>query len=661
MSGGDPQAIAKLMAKGEAAAARGDHAGARKQFEAAAKRSPDWRIRYRAGLNEAAAGRLDRAIRWLQEARKRAGGDPNVDANLGQMLLLADRPGEAVTPLEAAARAAPDAPQIHLMLADALAGSDRAPEAEAAYRRVLAVAPETRPETRRAHNNLAVLLREQGRLSEAVGHLERAAEGGEAEAIGNLGNAYRAMGRTEMAVATIRRAVHLRPDVPDLHRNLAIALREHGDVPGAEQSTIRATLLNPTSAIYPALLAESAEQRADGAAAARHAAQALALSPGHVDATRVLSRRARREGDAVAAAALIRARLDRFGGTDPGGHRLWFELGQALDAQGETEEAYATFETANRMQRDALGPNGPDPRRALAQIEALDKILDSDAVAEPDASPDTSDPVFLVGFPRSGTTLLDQILDAHPKVRVLEERPLITATIGRLRAMGLRYPEDLNTLGPDVVTALRQGYLQDRDAVMVPAPGEVFVDKMPLNIVHAALIKRLFPGARFLLALRHPCDVCLSCFMQSFELNDWMAAFGTLEGTASLYWATMGLWRRTARRLILPHHIVRYEDLVADLPGQGRAAAEFLGVSWDESMARFHEHARSRRLGTPSAGQVTRPLYKSSVARWRRYAFATDPIHAMLADDIAAFGYAEAAPDPDHNPDPPSGTEETTP
>ncbi len=647
MRGGDPQAIAKLMAKGEASAARGDHAGARKQFEIAAKHSTDWRIRYRAGMNEAAAGQFHKAVHWLIEARRSAGGDPNVDANLGQMLLLADRPQEALAPLEAAARSAPGVVQIQLMLADALAGSDRAADAETAYKRVL----QTAPATLRAHNNLAVLLRDQGRLSEAAGHLERAAEGGDAEAIGNLGNAYRAMGRTDAAVSALTRASKTAPGQADLHRNLAIAQREHGDIAGADRSTKRAITLSPDVAVFAALLAETAEQRADGAHAARHASWALALEPGHVDATRVISRRNRREGKAAEAADIIQNRMNAFGGTGAGSHRLWFELGQALDALGDTKEAYAAFETANAQQMEALGPNGPDPERAHAQIAALTDALSQKAATAP--AHESADPVFLVGFPRSGTTLLDQILDAHPQVRVLEEKPLITATIGRVRTLGLRYPEDLHKLSEDAVATLRDAYLSDRDTFLTRGSGDVFVDKMPLNIVHAALIRRLFPSAKFLLALRHPCDVCLSCFMQSFELNDWMAGFGTLEGAARLYQATMGFWRRAAETLSLPHHIVRYEDLVADLEGEGEAAAAFLGVPWDDGMARFHEHARSRRLGTPSAGQVTRPLYQSSVARWRRYAFATDAIHAMLAGDIAAFGYAEAEATPAAKETPP--------
>lgn len=252
------------------------------------------------------------------------------------------------------------------------------------------------------------------------------------------------------------------------------------------------------------------------------------------------------------------------------------------------------------------------------------------------------DPVFLVGFPRSGTTLLDQVLDSHPKVTVLEERPLVTGMIGRLAARGIDYPSGLARLDDAVVAELRAGYVEDRDRLVALDDGVVFVDKMPLNIVHAGLIRRVFPRARFLLALRHPADVCLSCFMQAFELNDWMAVFSSLDETARLYRAVFSLWRETRSALGLAVHEVRYEDLTADLEATAGGAVGFLGLDWDPRMAAFHEHARSRKtLATPSFSQVTRPIYRDAVARWRRYGFATDAIATMLAEEIEAFGYGE--------------------
>jgi len=248
--------------------------------------------------------------------------------------------------------------------------------------------------------------------------------------------------------------------------------------------------------------------------------------------------------------------------------------------------------------------------------------------------------VFLVGFPRSGTTLLDQVLDSHPEVVVLEERPLVAGMIARVKSNGYRYPEDLARLDDATVATLRRGYLTDRDRYINVPGGHVFVDKMPLNIVHAALIRRVFPNARFLLALRDPRDVCLSCFMQSFELNDWMAAFTDINTTAELFNVVFDLWCRTSERLSLDYHTVRYEDLIEDLRATASAAIGYLGLEWDEGMATFHEHAKRRgHLNTPSHAQVTQPVYSHAVQRWKRYGAAMDEPARILEPSRIALGY----------------------
>ena len=251
-------------------------------------------------------------------------------------------------------------------------------------------------------------------------------------------------------------------------------------------------------------------------------------------------------------------------------------------------------------------------------------------------------PVFVGGLMRSGTTLLDQVLDAHPDIAVVEERPLVSGLIARFAVDGRSYPEAL----PDLTEAARlemRGWYRARMARFLPAaPTRYAVDKMPLNLVHAGLIRTVFPEARFLLALRHPCDVVLSCFMQNFQLNAWMASFATLEGAARLYRAALGAWQDYAGAFNPPHLTVRYEDVVEDLPGQAARILEFLGLPWHDAVTRFDEHARGRGvLATPSAAQVTQPIYRTSLARWRRYDFAMNQVAPLLAEEIRRYGYQE--------------------
>ncbi len=234
------------------------------------------------------------------------------------------------------------------------------------------------------------------------------------------------------------------------------------------------------------------------------------------------------------------------------------------------------------------------------------------------------------------------MLDAHPDIAVVEERPLVAGLIARFALSGRSYPQGLVDL-PAAERAEMRGWYRARMARFLPAaPTRYAVDKMPLNLVHAGLIRSVFPEARFLLALRHPCDVVLSCFMQRFHLNTWMASFTSLDDTVRLYRAAFGAWEAYADAHDPPRAAVRYEDLVDDLPREAARILEFLGLPWHDAVTRFDEHARGRGvLATPSAAQVTQPIYRTALARWRRYDFAMNPVARSLADEIRRYGYEQ--------------------
>jgi hypothetical protein len=308
---------------------------------------------------------------------------------------------------------------------------------------------------------------------------------------------------------------------------------------------------------------------------------------------------------------------------------------------GNADAAYPAFAEANRL----MGARAAqvDARRYIASIEAHIEKFSADWVATwPVAkAEDPERPVFLVGFPRSGTTLMDQILDSHPQVKVLEEEPLISTIVGELGHRHSDYLGAIASMGADEVAEWRERYLTDlRAALFVQSDdSHVLVDKMPLNIVYLGLIARLFPKARIILALRHPCDVVLSNFMQAFELNDAMANFLTLESSGRLYDRVMVLWRQYVDVLELQPHVLRYEDLVEDVEGESRKLLEYLDVPWNDAVLSHTDHARERTISTPSFRQVTEPIYTRSRYRWRRYEHYVSPVWPLLASHIAAFGY----------------------
>jgi len=201
--------------------------------------------------------------------------------------------------------------------------------------------------------------------------------------------------------------------------------------------------------------------------------------------------------------------------------------------------------------------------------------------------------------------------------------------------------EALDSLAEAGVVRLRAVYLEElRARLGDPAGDRLVIDKLPLNLVHAGLIHRLFPEARFILALRHPCDAVLSCFMQNFALNDAMANFLDLEAAARLYDAIMRLWVAAEETLSLRVHVLKYEDLVADLPGTVQPLMAFLGLDWHDGMADYQTTALGRgRINTPSYQQVTEPLYSRASGRWLNYRDQMAPVLPLLAPWAERFGY----------------------
>ena len=246
-------------------------------------------------------------------------------------------------------------------------------------------------------------------------------------------------------------------------------------------------------------------------------------------------------------------------------------------------------------------------------------------------------PVFLVGFPRSGTTLLTQVLDNHPRLQALEEKPAVDALVGA----AARLADIASALeSEDTLERLRSVYFAVVERSVKRAPGTWLVDKYPLNILRLPLIHRVFPDAKVLLALRHPCDVCLSCYMQSFKLNSAMASFLSLEQTARLYALAMRRWQWCAANLAMDVHVVRYESLVNDFEDQVQAMLGFLGLPWDDKVLEHVEGAKRRgRINTPSYHQVAQPIYRHAVYRWRHYAGHLQSILPTLRPFIQDFGY----------------------
>jgi hypothetical protein len=245
-------------------------------------------------------------------------------------------------------------------------------------------------------------------------------------------------------------------------------------------------------------------------------------------------------------------------------------------------------------------------------------------------------PIFLVGFPRSGTTLLDTLLMNMPSLHVLEEMPVL----GQVdRALGDE--ARLATLGGEEANRLRALYFESLEALAPPPrPGLTIVDKHPLRMARLPVAARLFPDAKVIFVERHPCDVVLSCFMANFQLNHAMRSFTSLDEAARTYDLVSEAWTRAEALLPLRVHRIRYERMVADLESEMRPLLDFLELPWSDSVLDNVGAAAERgHVRTASYAQVTEPIYTRAAGRWQRYRRQLEPVLPLLAPWAERMGY----------------------
>jgi tetratricopeptide (TPR) repeat protein len=358
---------------------------------------------------------------------------------------------------------------------------------------------------------------------------------------------------------------------------------------------------------------------------------------------------AERHGDAATARAI----LERTGPQCDDNVGYWFALARACDKLGDTAAAIHALGAGHGHHMKEIQTAVPHLFEPGAELlpNADSRISAADYHQWPELSaPDAAQsPVFVVGFPRSGTTLLEQMLDAHPSLQSMDERPFFNALAGQLEnGTGFQIPRDLGRLDQRDCDELRKGYLILACGKVQRRWGARLVDKNPLNMLCLPMIHRLFPRAKFVLALRHPCDVILSCHMQNFRAAVLAAAGQTLERLARAYVAAMENWLYHVAVFKPDVFVSRYEDLVADTPGQTRRIAAFLGLENAASMLQFDACARQKGfIKTPSYTQVIEPINRKSIGRWQRYREYFEPVLPILRTMLDHWRYASEWSDGD--------------
>lgn len=393
-------------------------------------------------------------------------------------------------------------------------------------------------------------------------------------------------------------------------------------------------------------LAENCERLSRLEEAAQLAERALALKPNFPSALLVRARLKRQAGQLAEAEQILRsfpADADRDSRA-----KAAYELGGVLDREGRYDEAMTAFREAKAILAPDAAPHIANALRVRTQLKELRDAIDPailtrwhNALAE--LAPKRR-LALLCGHPRSGTTLLEQVLDSHPDIVSAEETSIFHDHAYPL--LSRNAPPQANVLSVldsasiGTLQAARKNYFRCMESFIGSPIGQrLLVDKNPILTFLLIPFVRIFPETQLLVALRDPRDVCLSCFMQPLMLNQSSAAFLTLEGTVEDYAALMTMYQRFARQTVNECIEIRYEDMVADLESASRRVLTFLGVGWDERVLRFHEHAQKKLVRSPTYADVTKPVFKQAVGRWRNYQKYLEPCLEKLEPFAKAFGY----------------------
>lgn len=322
-----------------------------------------------------------------------------------------------------------------------------------------------------------------------------------------------------------------------------------------------------------------------------------------------------------------------------------FLLAKACDRLGDVDGAMEALATAHERQAVDIRAFAPHLFAPDAELppRSRDRLATASYASWPrlDAPAADHSPVFVVGFPRSGTTLVEQMLDAHARFQSMDEQPFIGELTDELEEAGLSVPGELGRLTQADSDELRKRYFLKTHAKVRREEGMRIVDKNPLNLVRLPLIRRIFPNARFILVLRHPCDVLVSCYLQNFQSPPLGVAGRSLEGLAAAYVQVMESWLYHDGLMKPDVFVCRYEQLVHDAEAHALRMAEFLGVAGAEQMLGYRSRALEKGyIATPSYTQVILPITGKKVDHWRKYERYLRPVWPLLAATAGKLGYA---------------------
>ena len=312
---------------------------------------------------------------------------------------------------------------------------------------------------------------------------------------------------------------------------------------------------------------------------------------------------------------------------------------KAFDSVGQFPAAFITFNEMNQFFKCSAEYNEKTKYDYQNKMQVRrNELREKKIIREKCKSEDGKNLVFMVGFPRSGTTLLDTILRSHKDIQVLEELPMVSKM--EAAVPGKNTIEKLEEMNKGDIQAAQQAYLKEARKHVDFKRSKIVVDKLPLNLAEAALISKIFPRSKYLFVCRHPLDAVLSCFMQNFKLNEAMSNMLELDDIVKLYDNVMDIFYSAVERYSLDIHVVKYEDLIEDMEKEVSNILKFMDLQWDEDVLHYQKTALKRdEIRTPSYAQVIQPLYRNATYRWINYSHELEAYWSVLEKWVQKFSY----------------------
>lgn len=537
--------------------------------------------------------RFGEAVKLLQRVLRVKPDHAEANAAMGQALIDLGRVQLALPFIHKALQHQPESIIALCAQGNALRAMNRLTEAADCYQRILRINPKHAVTL----YNLGVIRNEQGRLGDAIGLYQRAlrADPKLHYAWVSLANARKRLGDFKLGLEAVKRAKALAPDWPDVRATEASIYEMAGEVDKAWACIQPLVERGSTDVNVVLPLARIAKKIGRVEQAITALDRALA-DPRTIDAQKLV---------------------------------VHFAYGKLLDSLGRYDQAFEQFRMGNEMKPRELDRSGvkrtlslmrdifsPEKRDRLPRVEA--ELADADR------------PIFIVGMPRSGTTLVEQMLASHPQVHgagELRYMGFLTRLVSQRVGDGQPYPECAVRITNDLMLEMAQRYLANMRRHNATA--RRVVDKMPNNFWQLGLISRMLPKARIIHTVRDPMDTCLSCYFQNFGgVHAYAFNLANLGFYYRQYARMMAYWKKT---LDLPILTINYEQLVAEPETHARKLIDFVGLEWDERVLAFHETRRD--VATASYDQVRRPIYADSIGRWRHYEKHLAPLRQALSSD----------------------------